>query len=578
MTDSSKNTGRHFAEPAPRTRTGGQAPVVHGDAHAEEETALKDTRATEARAEKSSNMVSALIIVSRITGFMRTFMQAWAIGATMLASCYTIADQLPNVLYELVMGGMLITSFLPVYIKVKGERGSQAASDYASNLLSFVMFAMIILAVLGFVFAAPVVWTQSAGATESFDFDLTVWLFRCFSVEIVLYALSSIFSGVLNAERDYLWSNIAPILNNFVIITAFLLFGLATQNGILDTRQAIIILAIGNPLGVAMQVLVQVPALRRHGIRLRPRINFHDPYLRNTLSIGLPTLVVTLVAYPTNAVMSSCNLSVTEIGPAVAYYARVWYVLPFSVFAIPLSTTMFTELSSYVTQGKMKAFVTSFTSGMRKILFTLIPFVLFFAAFSPCLIAVIASGSFTTESISLTAGYLAVLALTLPWYGLSSYLQKACSSLLSMKFYMVATCFAAVVQIVVCLVFTPLYGIYVVPFSSMLYYGVIDIGVLIQLRGRLGRLGLKSVAASVLRALAFGTAGSLAGWLIVQGVTAAFGPCVGLVRGLLYAMAGGFPALAVTFGGATLLGMSDAPFFDSIFRRLIPARLLRARR
>lgn len=577
MTDTqSTRAGKHFARAVQTTDA--SAPCASADeavsaasAPSQKEVAVED------RAEKSSNMVSVLVIISRITGFLRTSAQAWAIGVTMLASCYTIAAQMPNVMYELVMGGMLVTSFLPVYIKVREKAGREGASAYASNLLSFVLLLMVGLTVLSFIFAGPIIWTQSAGATESFDFGLTVWLFRWFACEIILYALSSIFSGVLNAERDYLWSNAAPILNNIITISSFILYGVVTKAGWLSQTQAVIILAIGNPLGVAAQVFCQLPALRRHGVKIRPKIDFHDPALKDTLSIGLPTLVVTFAAFPTNAVMSSCALSITEAGAAISYYARVWYVLPFSVFAIPISVTMFTELSNYFVKGEMKSFVSSFSHGASKIMFTLIPFTMYFAVFATPLIAVIASGAFTGDAVSLTAGYLAVLALTLPFYGLSSYLQKACSALLRMKFYAFATVIAAVIQIVICLVFTPIFGLYVVPASSMVYYLVIDAVTMIRLRRQLGPLGLRSVLVSMLRSLALGAAGALVGWLIVSGLTLALGPCDSIVKGLLYAAAGGLPALAVTFGTATILGISDSPFFDAIFSRLIPKRLQRGR-
>ena len=177
----------------------------------EEQAALAEEDAElEKRAEQSSNIVSILVIIGRITGFFRTSVQAWAIGALGLASAYTVANNLPNLLYELVMGGMLITSFLPVYMSVKSKRGSKAAAEYASNLTSIVVLVMLVVLALSIVFAVPIVWTQSAGATEGFDSDLAVYFFRWFAIEVVLYALSSLVSGVLNAERDYFASNVAP--------------------------------------------------------------------------------------------------------------------------------------------------------------------------------------------------------------------------------------------------------------------------------------------------------------------------------------------------------------------------------
>lgn len=516
---------------------------------------------------RSSNLITVLVLISRITGFFRTSAQAWALGAYGLSSAYTVANNLPNLLYELVVGGMLITSFLPVYIRVRERLGREGADEYASNLLSIVLVLMGAATIASLVFAVPIVWTQSAGATEGFDSDLAVWFFRWFAIEIVLYALSSIVSGVLNANRDYFASNAAPIFNNVIVIASFVLYVVLLDRG-MPWQQAAVALAVGNPLGVLVQVLVQLPAIRRVGIRLRPHIDLHDPALRDTLAIGLPTLVITAISTPTAAVTSSCALSVTPAGASIAYYARVWYVLPFSIFAIPISVTMFTELSNSYQADDMPSFRAQLPLGMRRIFFTLIPFALYLIVFAPCLVAVLASGRFEGEALAQTEHYLQALALALPFYGLMSYVQKACSAMMRMNFFMVATCVATVLQIVACLWLTPIWGLYVVPLSSVLFYGVIDAVTLMRIRTELGSIGLGRVIVSSLRGLVLGAAGAAVGWLVLSQLEAHLGPCTGVMRGALYAALGGIPAVLVTFGGAYVLGISDAPFFDALFQRL----------
>lgn len=528
----------------------------------------EEDAAVEKKAEKSSNIVSILVIIGRITGFFRTSVQAWAIGALGLASAYTVANNLPNLLYELVMGGMLITSFLPVYMSVKSKRGKQAAADYASNLTSIVVLVMLVVLVLSLVFAAPIVWTQSAGATEGFDSELAIYFFRWFAIEVVLYALSSLVSGVLNAERDYFASNVAPILNNVITIAGFLIYGFLVNDLGLPMGRAIVVLAIANPLGVAVQVLAQVPALMRHGVTLRPHINLHDPALGETLKIGLPTLVLMLISTPTAAVTSSCALSVTPAGASIAYYARVWYVLPFSIFAIPISVTMFTELSSSYMAGKLDTFKGYLASGIRKIVFTLIPMTLYLIVFAPYLVAVFTAGSFSGEAAQQTATYLQCLALALPFYGLSSYLQKACSSMIKMNFYMVATIVATVLQIAMCVGLTPMWGLYVVPISSTFFYGSVVIVTLLYIRRELGSIGMKSIVATAVRAFMLGLLGSLVGILILVVLRRVVGPCQGVLLGALYCVVGGIPSVLVTFGLAYAQGISEAPFFDALFGRI----------
>lgn len=544
----------------------GVIPAMDEDFESEEEV--------EQIASQKANTASILVIISRITGFGRTMAQANALSGALMAvaSCYTVASTMPNFLYELVMGGMLITSFLPVYVSVRKRLGRQGAADYASNLLSLVVMLMGVMSVVSFIFAAPLIWTQSAGASSDFNFDLAVWFFRFFAFEIVLYGLSSIISGVLNAERDYFWSNAAPIVNNVITIASFSLYAYVVKSGILTWEQALIILAVGNPLGVAAQVFMQIPALARHGVRLRFRVDLHDPAIKETLAIGLPTLVVTFASFPTSAVQSSCALQVTANGAAIAYYSRVWYVLPYSILAIPISVTMFTELSNFRVAGRMDAYKRALVSGMRKLMFTLIPCSLLLIVFAPVLIAVI--GGFDAEDAALTAAYLQVQAVALPFYALSTYLQKVCSSLMRMKFYAIATCVAAVVQVTFCIVLTPVYGLYVVPFSSTFFFIAVDVVTILNVRREIGSLGLSSVVSSCVRGLVFGLLGAATGAGILLALNMFAGEVGGsMMRGLIYACAAGIPSLIMCYGLSYAMHKSEAPFFDAIFGKV--GRLVR---
>lgn len=529
------------------------------------------TESTKEQARRSSNLVSILVIVSRITGFFRTTVQAWALGAAGLASAYTVANNLPNLLYEFVMGGMLITAFLPVYMAVKTRIGQEGANEYASNLLSLALLLMTLLTILSLVFAAPIIWTQSAGASEGFDSSEAVWFFRWFACCIILYALSSIFSGILNAERNYLWSYVAPIFNNVITISSFVIYAVLVSQGV-SQNNAMIALAAGPPLGVGVQAFCQLPALYKCGVRFRFKINLRDPALRATLKIGLPTFATALAGAVASAVASSSALSVTPAGASIAYYANVWYVLPFSILAIPLTTTLYTEMSNSYLNQDIEAFKDFLADGTRKVLFTLIPCMLFLIVFAQPLIAVFTSGQFTQEASLQTAAYLQVLALALPFYGLSSHLRKACSAMMSMKFYAIAVCVGSAVQAVVCIVFTPISGLLVVPLTTAIFYVLLDAMSLVYIRSKVGGFGGRSILFSTFRALALGALGSVVGLGAVTLLTELIGPCEGIVRGILYAAAGGVPAVIVTYGGASLLGIREAPFFDAIFTKLFRRR------
>lgn len=553
----SQYQGKHFAHNvAARQPKAAEPPADHSS-----------DQASDADVSRSAALMSGLVIVSRITGFLRTWAQAYGMGTTIAASAFTVANNLPNQLYELVMGGMLVTAFLPVYVSAKKRAGKKGACDYASNLLSLVTIAMVILTVISFVFAGQIIWTQSFNASSEFDFDLATYFFRFFCIEIVFYALSSVISSVLNAERDYFWSTAAPIINNIVTTASFVGYAVFAPT---NQELAILCLAIGNPLGVLAQVLVQLPSLRRAGVKLRLRVDVHDPCIRETIALGIPTLIVTCVSFATTSVQSSCSLSVNPNGAAITYYARMWYVLPYSVFAVPITTAMFTELSTSVANNDMASFKRGISQGSGRILFMLVPFALYLIVFSPCLAQLLGGSRMDAESTSQLASYLAWLSISLPAYGLCTYLQKVCSALRRMKLFTVAECIAGAVQIVVCLALTPTFGFNLVGFSSTIFFVAIDLVIFAFLRRELGPIGARRLVSSGLRALALGAAGATVGGLILWALTAFVAPLAGggLARALVYTVAGGVPALLVTYGGALLLGLDEAAFMKPLIGRL----------
>lgn len=529
--------------------------------------APKEELSTQEQVGRNAALMSVFVMVSRLTGFFRTWGQAYAIGVTVMASCYTIANNLPNQLYELVVAGMLTTAFLPVYLSAKKRLGREGASDYASNLVSIVLVLMGAVAILGFVFASQLIYTQSFTANEDFDFDLAVYFFRFFVIDVVLYALSSIFSGLLNAERDYLWSSAAPIFNNFVTTTSYFLYAFLVN---IDPQVALLVLALGNPLGVAIQVLVQLPAVRKRGIRLRPKINLHDPLLKETLKLGIPSFAVVIASFVTTSVQSSSSLSVVATGASITYYARLWYTLPYSILTVPITTAMFTELSDSWAKDDHGAFRRGITSGVGQILFFMIPFMLYLAVFSIPLISVLAAGKFSADALDMTASYLAVYAVSLPFYAVYMYLQKVASAMRRMVLCAVANAIAAVVQVVALLTLTPVFGLNFVAFSSTLFFCTLDIVMCVSLRASLGSIGLRSVAVSMAKTIVLALLGAGVGALVLFALNTYVGDCTGqAMRSVLYCALAGIPALLVTYGGAFAIKMPETAMLQRLLRRFV---------
>lgn len=551
--------------PAPETPEAPATPAP--EIHAAQTPTAPEAR--DVALSKNAALISVLVIISRLTGFVRTWAQAYALGVTVIASCYSVANNLPNQLYELVIGGMLVTAFLPVYLSVKAKLGRAGANRYASNLVTIVFVLMLACTLLAAFFAYEVVFTQSFSAHKGFDVDLCVYFFRFFAIEVVLYALSSLVSGILNAERDYFWSSASPIFNNIVTIASFLAYAYLAKT---NAQLALLILAVGNPLGVLIQVLMQVPSLYAHGISIRPYINLKDPQLKETLSIGLPSLVVMLCCFATVSVQTSQALSVRPEGASIAFYARLWFTLPYAILAVPITTAMFTELSADIADNNMRSYTRGIEDGSSKILFFMIPFACFLVIYALPLVRFMAAGNFTPDQLAITSLYLISLSLGLPAYALCMYLQKIASSLREMGRYAAITVLASIVQVLVCLYLTSWGGLFIVGFSSCIMFLVVDISCFIWLFRKFSTLSLRALISTIIRAGLLGCAGSLAGigvlaLLRAQDMLTSASLQLNLLSlvGLLV-MSGGV-ACVVSFGGAWVLHMPEIQFIAHILKR-----------
>ena len=515
---------------------------------------------------RSAGLMTALTIVSRVTGFIRTWAMAAAIGMSLLSSSYQVANNLPNMLYELVMGGMLVTAFLPVYMGVRREQGREASNEYVGNLLGILLLVLGGISLLGTVFAPGFIWTQSFLSGDGGSMDTAAFMFRFFAIQILFYGLGSVFSGVLNAHRDYFWSTFAPVLNNVIVIASFM--GFAPVSAQFGERAGIILIAAGTTLGVFVQMACQIPALGKHGVHPHIHIDFKDPALRQTIALGIPTLLATVCMFVSTSITNAAALVVQpETGPSVIAYARLWYTLPYALIAASLSTALYTELSHDAQEKDYDSVRTGISRGVAQMLFFLIPFALYLIVFARPLNMIYCAGKFDESGVALVSEFLVYLALSLPLYGVVVLMQKSFSALLDMKPYGRYCLYSAIGQAGSVLLFGVALG-YGMPAIALSY--VVDYVILVGcslwwLRRRLHGLQVTSILHGGFFGLLLGGLGAAAG----AGVLWALEHFVGALGGSIlvtlgYVCVAGIVSLAVTFGLAVAFKM---PEVSALLRR-----------
>ena len=515
---------------------------------------------------RSAGLMTVLTILSRVTGFIRTWAMAAAIGMSLLSSSYQVANNLPNMLYELVMGGMLVTAFLPVYMGVRREQGREASNEYVGNLLGILLLLLGGISVLGTLFAPGFIWTQSFLSGDGGSMDTAAFMFRFFAIQILFYGLGSVFSGVLNAHRDYFWSTFAPVLNNVIVIASFI--GFAPVSAQFGEHAGIILISAGTTLGVFVQMACQIPALGKYGVHPHIHIDFKDPALRQTIALGIPTLLATVCTFVQTSIINAAALVVQpETGPSVIAYARLWYTLPYALIAVSLSTALYTELSHDAQEQDYDSVRGGISNGVAQILFFLIPFALYLIVFARPLNMIYCTGKFDESGVALVSEFLIYQAPSLPLYGAVVLMQKSFSALLDMKPFGRYCLYSTIGQVGSVLLFGVVLG-YGMPAIALSY--VVDYVILVGcslwwLRRRLHGLQVKSILHGCFFGLLLGGLGAAAGAGVMWALEHFFGALGGSILITLgYVCVAGIVSLAVTFGLAIAF---KVPEVSSLLRR-----------
>ena len=515
---------------------------------------------------RSAGLMTVLTILSRVTGFIRTWAMAAAIGMSLLSSSYQVANNLPNMLYELVMGGMLVTAFLPVYMGVRREQGREASNEYVGNLLGILLLVLGGISLLGTVFAPGFIWTQSFLSGDGGSMDTAAFMFRFFAIQILFYGLGSVFSGVLNAHRDYFWSTFAPVLNNVIVIASFI--GFAPVSAQFGEHAGIILISAGTTLGVFVQMACQIPALGKYGVHPHIHIDFKDPALRQTIALGIPTLLATVCTFVQTSIINAAALVVQpETGPSVIAYARLWYTLPYALIAVSLSTALYTELSHDAQEQDYDSVRSGISNGVAQILFFLVPFALYLIVFARPLNMIYCTGKFDESGVALVSEFLIYQAPSLPLYGAVVLMQKSFSALLDMKPFGRYCLYSTIGQVGSVLLFGVVLG-YGMPAIALSY--VVDYVILVGcslwwLRRRLHGLQVKSILHGGFFGLLLGGLGAAAGAGVMWALEHFFGALGGSILITLgYVCVAGIVSLAVTFGLAIAF---KVPEVSSLLRR-----------
>jgi putative peptidoglycan lipid II flippase len=352
-------------------------------------------------------------LISRPLGFIREAVQAALFGASRLTDAFLVAYNVPEMIQTLFFSGVLSNFFVPVITRYREDR-AELAKVFSAACNGALLLALALAGVC--YVTAPELMLLAAPGLRGADRELAIFLFRLMLPMLVLHCLLAVVKGTLNSIDHYAMPEYAGVFFNLVMILCALL--LSGSFGVTS-------LAIGVIGGSIVQLLVQIPVLAQKGVRYQPSVGVTHPALREMRGLVAGALIATAVV-PVNAFIARALASSLPEGSisALAYAFRI-FILPVSLFAVPVYTVLLTDLSAAQHQGARDRFKEQAVAGLSLLFAMALPATaVIMALATPISRLLYERGQFTAEDTVMTSQALMAYGVGILAYGASQVMVR----------------------------------------------------------------------------------------------------------------------------------------------------------
>ena len=443
--------------------------------------------------------------LSRVTGMLRLTATVAALGFGAVSDTYAAANTTPNIVYELVLGGILTSVFVPVFVRWSTTHGREESWEVAQRMITLALLVLSGIALLAAVFAPAIMrlyLVASQAPNRGAQVELGAFFLRWFMPQIVFYGVGAVAIGVLQAGRRFAVVMFAPILNNLSVIATMLVFigmrgDLSPPSLTLGQRT---LLAAGTTFGIVAMSLALWPALSRMGFRLRLRIDLRHPAIAELGRLARWTVVYVAanqVAYLIVIVLNN------RIGSGVYFaytQAFVFFQLPHAIFAVSIFTALLPEMAERWTGERLDDVRELWSRGMRTTLVVMVPAGLGYVFLAEPIVRLFAQyGAGTSDGTDLMARALTGFAVGLPFYSVFQLLTRTFYAMHDARVpalvNVTAACVNALVNVVLTLGLGLGIGGLALGYAASYAFGAVVLGSI--LRSRLGRIDGRRIGRTV---------------------------------------------------------------------------------
>jgi putative peptidoglycan lipid II flippase len=471
---------------------------------------------------RSSAVVGVGTALSRVTGFLRVAAIAYAIGASALAGTYSYANETPNMLYELLLGGVLTATLVPQFVRYVERDDDEAVNA----IMTVAMVALVVVSVAGVLLAPYIVKAftlRAEGASRAAQQDVATTMVRLFMPQMMFYGFTALATALLNAHRRFVAAAFAPILNNIVVIAIFLSLprivdGPITLDRVRDDTALLLTLGLGTTAGIAAVAVALYPALRWAGVRLRPVFAW-----RHRAVLTMARLSGWTVGY---VIANQIALWIVLIlangrdgGPFIYLSAYAFFQLPHGLLAVSLMTTIAPEMASAAERRNLNALRERLSFGLRLTTFVIVPCAAAFISLArPIVVALLQRGAFSVGDAQVVAHTIAAFSVGLLPFSIYLFSLRAFYSVHDTRTPFRLNCFENALNIGLAF---PLYYLFGVPGLALAFSGAYAGAAVLTfavMNRRLGDLDGRRFVNTLTRSVIDGGLVAAVTWLIARAI------------------------------------------------------------
>ncbi|CAB4536146.1 unannotated protein [freshwater metagenome] len=352
---------------------------------------------------RASGIMALGTIISRITGFIRGILIVAVLGTALLADTYNVANTMPNILYNLLVGGALTAIFIPQLVRSFDHE--DGGDGFASRLITTISIILFVLVVIGMIFAPALVRLYAPEFfTSGFEVekDIAIAFTRYCLPQIFFLGLFTMLGQVANARGSFgplMWAPIANNIVGIVLFGSFLIFSPAISIDSISSLQ-VQILGLGTTFSVVVQALVLLPVIKKLGIKLRPQWGLKG--LGKSFGLAGWTLVYVLISQlgylvtvnvATSAAVRSAQEGITRgVGYTPYTFAYFVMLLPYSIVTISIITAILPHISRLALEKKASEVREQLIRAIKLVGVITVPSAVAFLLFGPLITSVIFVG------------------------------------------------------------------------------------------------------------------------------------------------------------------------------------------